>query len=73
MTGQMALRKLRKELRKYNAVFIGDEGIREAYYKFLEGYGIKPLKPTKGQLENYTIIGKLLHPPTITTGTGNIT
>lgn len=56
---QIALRKLRKLLRGYNVVHVGDVGIQKALEQFLLGYGIKPLKPTKGQIETIAVLNCL--------------
>jgi len=67
MTGSRAIRSLRKVLRNYNAIIVGDEGIEDAYHKFLRRYGIEPMKPTKGQKEIDSYLSLMLSPATTKT------
>ncbi len=61
--GQKAIGQFRKFLRSYNTVLWGDVGLGKAYVKFLSDYNIKPLKPTKRQIEGGAQLAKIRNSP----------
>lgn len=57
---QEGLKALRDLLYKYNAVLVGDKGVRNAYAKFMKRNKLEPEPPTQSQLDYCKLLDQSL-------------